>query len=242
MAAAPADQLRRRRLRAGADPRLRRPSPSSARTACRVHYDGKVAKDIDLVGHRGRPISRSRTTSIAAGRPFTAQEVRSAAAGAGDRPGAGRASCFAGVDPIGKKVADRRAFPTGSIGVVEKQGTLFGISLDKFAIMPFNAPARRLICPHQHPRRADRPAPTIRPRCSAPWPRRKPIMRSRRAAQARAGEQLRVPDRGGRAGQLAEDLAGSSSLALPGPGGHLAGGGRHRDHEHHADGGQRADP
>jgi putative ABC transport system permease protein len=31
--------------------------------------------------------------------------------------------------------------------VVEKQGTLFGISLDKFAIMPFNAPARRLICP-----------------------------------------------------------------------------------------------
>jgi putative ABC transport system permease protein len=31
--------------------------------------------------------------------------------------------------------------------VVEKQGTLFGLSLDKFAIMPFNAPGRRLICP-----------------------------------------------------------------------------------------------
>jgi putative ABC transport system permease protein len=31
--------------------------------------------------------------------------------------------------------------------VVAKQGTLFGLSLDKFAVMPFNAPARRLICP-----------------------------------------------------------------------------------------------
>ena len=31
--------------------------------------------------------------------------------------------------------------------MVAKQGTLFGISLDKFAVMPFNAPGRRLICP-----------------------------------------------------------------------------------------------
>ena len=37
--------------------------------------------------------------------------------------------------------------PYRVIGVVAKQGTLFGISLDKFAIMPFNAPGRRLICP-----------------------------------------------------------------------------------------------
>ncbi len=33
------------------------------------------------------------------------------------------------------------------VGVVAKQGTLFGISLDKFAIMPYTAPARRYICP-----------------------------------------------------------------------------------------------
>jgi putative ABC transport system permease protein len=32
--------------------------------------------------------------------------------------------------------------------VVKEQGTLFGISLDKFAIMPYTAPARRWICPH----------------------------------------------------------------------------------------------
>jgi putative ABC transport system permease protein len=37
--------------------------------------------------------------------------------------------------------------PYRVVGVVEKQGTLFGISLDKFAIMPFSAQGRRLICP-----------------------------------------------------------------------------------------------
>jgi putative ABC transport system permease protein len=37
--------------------------------------------------------------------------------------------------------------PYRIIGVVAKQGTLFGISLDKFAVMPFSAPGRRLICP-----------------------------------------------------------------------------------------------
>ncbi len=33
------------------------------------------------------------------------------------------------------------------IGVAAKRGTLFGLSLDKFAVMPFMAPARRYICP-----------------------------------------------------------------------------------------------
>jgi putative ABC transport system permease protein len=31
---------------------------------------------------------------------------------------------------------------------VAKQGTLFGISLDKFVVMPYSAPGRRHICPH----------------------------------------------------------------------------------------------
>ncbi|HTG50133.1 MAG TPA: FtsX-like permease family protein, partial [Gemmatimonadales bacterium] len=50
------------------------------------------------------------------------------------------------IDPLGKMVTIG-GLPYRIIGVVEKQGTLFGLSLDKFAIMPFNAPARRLICP-----------------------------------------------------------------------------------------------
>jgi putative ABC transport system permease protein len=53
---------------------------------------------------------------------------------------------LSGVDPVGKQV-QIAGLPYRIVGVVEKQGTLFGISLDKFAIMPFNAPARRLICP-----------------------------------------------------------------------------------------------
>jgi putative ABC transport system permease protein len=53
---------------------------------------------------------------------------------------------LAGVDPVGK-VVRIAGIPYRVIGVVAKQGTLFGISLDKFAIMPFSAPGRRLICP-----------------------------------------------------------------------------------------------
>jgi hypothetical protein len=37
--------------------------------------------------------------------------------------------------------------PYRVIGVAAKRGNLFGISLDKFAVMPFMAPARRYICP-----------------------------------------------------------------------------------------------
>jgi putative ABC transport system permease protein len=53
---------------------------------------------------------------------------------------------LAGVDPLGK-VVHIGGLPYRVIGVVTKQGTLFGLSLDKFAIMPFSAQGRRLICP-----------------------------------------------------------------------------------------------
>jgi putative ABC transport system permease protein len=51
-----------------------------------------------------------------------------------------------GVDPIGKEVRIA-GLPYRIIGVVAPQGTLFGLSLDKFVVMPFSAPGRRLICP-----------------------------------------------------------------------------------------------
>jgi putative ABC transport system permease protein len=51
-----------------------------------------------------------------------------------------------GVDPIGKEVRIG-GLPYRIIGVVAPQGTLFGLSLDKFVVMPFSAPGRRLICP-----------------------------------------------------------------------------------------------
>ena len=51
-----------------------------------------------------------------------------------------------GQDPVGKDVVIE-GLPYRIIGVVAKQGNLFGISLDKFAVMPYTAPARRYICP-----------------------------------------------------------------------------------------------
>jgi len=53
---------------------------------------------------------------------------------------------FEGQDPLGRdvKVFD---IPYRVIGVVEKQGNLFGLSLDKFAVAPATAPLRRFVNP-----------------------------------------------------------------------------------------------
>jgi putative ABC transport system permease protein len=109
-----------------------------------VHYGPKVARDVDLMGTEETYFD-IKHYEIEAGRAFTDQEVRSGlpvlvigheVAG----------KLLAGVDPLGKEVIIG-GMPYRVIGVVAKQGTLFGISLDKFAIMPFTAQGRRLICP-----------------------------------------------------------------------------------------------
>jgi putative ABC transport system permease protein len=109
-----------------------------------VHYGGKIAKSIRLAGTE-ESYFKIRKYEIAAGRAFTSQEVRTA------QPvvviGKELADkLLKGVDPIGKKVVIG-GLPYRVIGVVARQGNLFGISMDKFAIMPFSAQARRLICP-----------------------------------------------------------------------------------------------
>jgi putative ABC transport system permease protein len=126
--------------------RIRTPATFAKFCADRVNvgYGGKVAKDVDLVGTEESyfPI---RNYEITAGRTFTAQEVRAATpvlvvgSELADK-------LIPGLDPLGKTV-QIGGLPYRIIGVVAKQGTLFGISLDKFAVMPFNAPGRRLICP-----------------------------------------------------------------------------------------------
>ncbi|HSB54122.1 MAG TPA: ABC transporter permease [Gemmatimonadales bacterium] len=109
-----------------------------------VSYGGKVAKDVILAGSE-ESYFRIRNYEITAGRTFTSQEVRAATpvlvigTEVADK-------LLPGVDPLGK-VVQIGGLPYRVIGVVAKQGTLFGLSLDKFAVMPFNAPARRLICP-----------------------------------------------------------------------------------------------
>src|SRR5918992_2723296 len=109
-----------------------------------VNYGGKVARDINLVGTE-EAYFRIKNYEIASGRVFTPQEVRTS------QPvvviGHELADkLLKGVDPIDKKVVIG-GLPYRVIGIVAKQGTLFGLSLDKFAIMPFSAPGRRLICP-----------------------------------------------------------------------------------------------
>src|SRR5512147_2135241 len=128
--------------------RARIGTPASYAKFCQdrvsVHYEGKIAKDIDLIGTESSYFG-IRNYQLTAGRAFTAQEVSSA------QPvlviGHELADkLLPNIDPLGKTV-QIGGLPYRIIGVVEKQGTLFGLSLDKFAIMPFNAPARRLICP-----------------------------------------------------------------------------------------------
>ncbi len=126
--------------------RIRTPATFAKFCSDRVNvgYAGKVARDVDLVGTEDTYF-RIRNYEIAAGRSFTAQEVRAAmpvlvvGSEVADK-------LMPGVDPLGKTVTIG-GLPYRIIGVVAKQGTLFGLSLDKFALMPFNAPGRRLICP-----------------------------------------------------------------------------------------------
>jgi putative ABC transport system permease protein len=87
---------------------------------------------------------RIKNYRIAEGRTFTPQEGRSGLAVIviGDLV---REKFFPGVDPIDKELTIA-GLPYRVVGVVEKQGTLFGLSLDRFGIVPFLAPARRELC------------------------------------------------------------------------------------------------
>lgn len=53
---------------------------------------------------------------------------------------------FPMVDPIGREITIG-SIPYQVIGVAEEQGSAFGISLDKFAVVPYKTPARRLVNP-----------------------------------------------------------------------------------------------
>jgi len=104
----------------------------------------RQAKDVQVTAATERYFE-IRSLTIEQGRAFTAQEVQ-----------AGlpvlvlghdlAEKLFEGRDPIGGEV---KIFdiPYHVIGVVEKQGNLFGLSLDKFAVAPASAPLRRYVNP-----------------------------------------------------------------------------------------------
>jgi len=87
---------------------------------------------------------RIKSYKLASGRAFTPQEARAGlpVIVIGDLV---REKFFPGVDPVDKTLTIA-GLPYRVVGVLEKQGTLFGLSLDRFALIPFTAPARRDIC------------------------------------------------------------------------------------------------
>jgi len=109
-----------------------------------VEYDGKVAKDITLEGTTERYFD-IMNLKIESGRPFSAQESK---AGAGvvvlghdlaDK-------LFGSTNPLDRTVRIHD-FPYRVIGVVERQGNLLGISLDKFVVAPALSPIQREVNP-----------------------------------------------------------------------------------------------
>ena len=86
-----------------------------------------------------------RSLTIEQGRAFTGQEVHAGLPvlvlghDLADK-------LFEGQDPIGREVKIFE-IPYRVIGVVEKQGNLFGLSLDKFAVAPASAPLKRFVNP-----------------------------------------------------------------------------------------------
>src|SRR5207247_2168843 len=132
-----------------------------------------------------------RALPVEQGRPFTGQEVQAGVPvlvlghELADK-------LFEGQDPIGREV---RIFglPYRVIGVVEKQGNLFGLSLDKFAVAPASAPLKSYV---SEPRVVDAVAMKARsqPEMRAALAQAEAIMRSRRHLRPR--EPAAGPGRG----------------------------------------------
>ena len=82
---------------------------------------------------------------LASGRTFSQQEMRLGApvVVVGDEVAK---YFFPGLDPVGREVRIG-GIPYRVIGVIEHQGSLFGLSLDKFVIGPFNSPLHHLTNP-----------------------------------------------------------------------------------------------
>ncbi len=104
----------------------------------------RTAKDIQVTAAT-ELYFEIRSLTIEQGRAFTGQEVQAG------MPvlvlGHDLAEkLFEGQDPIGREVKIFE-IPYRVIGVVEKQGNLFGLSLDKFAVAPASAPLKRFVNP-----------------------------------------------------------------------------------------------
>lgn len=107
-----------------------------------LSWQGKVAQQIQ-VNTAEAEFFAIKHYDIIEGRPFTSQEVKIGASVVvlGSELGT---RLFDGRDPIGQTISVG-GLPHRVVGVVAPQGTLFGISLDKFVVTPLTSPARRLV-------------------------------------------------------------------------------------------------
>src|SRR5205809_1237260 len=144
----------------------------------------KQAKDVEVTAATELYFD-IRALPVEQGRPFTGQEVQAGVPvlvlghELADK-------LFEGQDPIGREV---RIFglPYRVIGVVEKQGNLFGLSLDKFAVAPASAPLRRYVNP---PRVVDALAmkANSQPEMREAMSQAEAVMRSRRHLRPRQAD------------------------------------------------------
>jgi putative ABC transport system permease protein len=109
-----------------------------------VQYGLKKVSQVSLNGATTQYFD-IRNIKIEEGRPFTTQEDKSGVSvvvlghDLADR-------LFEGTDPLGKYI-HVKGLPYRVIGVAERRGNLFGISLDKFVVAPALSPIQREVNP-----------------------------------------------------------------------------------------------
>jgi putative ABC transport system permease protein len=109
-----------------------------------VQYNMKKVSQVSLNGATTQYFD-IRSIKIEEGRPFTTQEDKAGVSvvvlghDLADR-------LFEGVDPLGKYI-HVKGLPYRVIGVAERRGNLFGISLDKFVVAPALSPIQREVNP-----------------------------------------------------------------------------------------------
>jgi putative ABC transport system permease protein len=106
-------------------------------------WHGRVARGIDVTGTEDSYFEIKKY-AIDRGRAFTAPEVR-AGAPVVVLGGLVAEKLFRGSDPIGLEVAIG-GIPFRVVGTVAAQGTMFGMPLDKFAVVPYGGPIQRFLC------------------------------------------------------------------------------------------------
>ncbi|MCI0433591.1 MAG: ABC transporter permease [Gemmatimonadetes bacterium] len=109
-----------------------------------VSESGVEVENVRLIG-ASPEVFQIRNYEVIAGRAFTAPEDRAGAKvivlgwEAADK-------LFGSLDPIGRTVKVNRV-PFRVIGVLEKQGSLFGMSLDNYAVAPSQSAMARFVAP-----------------------------------------------------------------------------------------------